>query len=523
MTIEGSANRILETLPNRISDPLKFWAERSPDHPALAEPSGTWTYRELLNAVEKARIWLEKNGVRPGDRVMILCENCRALVACILAISMLDAWPVPVNARLAAREVDQIREHSGARRVLYTTSVSLHARNHAERHAAKIEEVAALGPIGIGPLNEHAIPEPVEQSGADQVGVLIYTSGTTGLPKGVMLTHRNVLFIAAVSAEIRSLAPQDRIYGVLPISHIVGFSTVLLGALLSGATLHLAQRFDPSAVPATIERDRLSVMLGVPSMYALLVEYTKMKGIFSLKFPSLRIISSSGAPLSPALKSEVESLFGMTLGNGYGITECGPTIATVRLDQPRTDTSVGPPLPGVEIRLIGSNGQPVGEGEVGELWVRGPSVMKGYYHAPEETAEAINAEGWFNTRDLARLEGGSLFIVGRAKEMIVRFGFNVYPAEVEGVLNAHPAVFRSAVIGRSAKGAQGDEEVVAFVQVKADTKVEIAELSAHAAQHLAQYKVPSQFVLLAEMPMTPTGKIMKDELLKLAGVDMGIH
>ena len=149
--------------------------------------------------------------------------------------------------------------------------------------------------------------------------------------------------------------------------------------------------------------------------------------------------------------------------------------------------------------------------------------MKGYYHAPEETAEAINAEGWFNTRDLARLEGGSLFIVGRAKEMIVRFGFNVYPAEVEGVLNAHPAVFRSAVIGRSAKGAQGDEEVVAFVQVKADTKVEIAELSAHAAQHLAPYKVPSQFVLLAEMPMTPTGKIMKDELLRLAGVDMGIH
>jgi acyl-CoA synthetase (AMP-forming)/AMP-acid ligase II len=280
--------------------------------------------------------------------------------------------------------------------------------------------------------------------------------------------------------------------------------------------LYLAARFDPVAALAMLEKERLTVVLGAPGMFSLLADYSRLKGLKSLKFPALRIISSSGAPLQPALKSQVEGLFGMVLHNGYGVTECSPNISQAKVGEHRTDTSVGQVLPGVEIQLVGSDHKPVADGEVGELWVRGPNVMKGYYHAPEETAAAINSEGWFNTRDLARMENGYLFIVGRTKELIVRFGENVYPAEVEAVLNAHPAVVRSAVIGRSVGGAEGGEEVVAFVQLSSALPTWETELAEHAAQHLAPYKRPSEILVVSSMPLTPTGKVMKGELAKMS-------
>jgi acyl-CoA synthetase (AMP-forming)/AMP-acid ligase II len=514
MTHDGVAE-LLRNLPERISDVIKTWSERLPERPALVEASGTWSYRQLASVVSETQGWLLDSGVRPGDRVMIVSENCRAHVAILLAVAGLDAWPALVNARLSAREVNEIRDHCGARRVIYTTSVSPHAREHAKRHAAVFEHTAGLGPIAMGPLDERVDPEPIDAQAAQRVAALIYTSGTTGLPKGVMLTHRNLLFVAAMSAKIRSLSPSDRLYGVLPMSHAVGLSVVLLGSLLSGATLYLAPRFDPVAALATLEKERLTVVLGAPGMFSLLAEYAQLKGLKSLSYPDLRIISSSGAPLELELKSQVERLFGMVLHNGYGVTECSPNISQAKVGEYRTDTSVGQVLPGVEVRLVGSDQKPVADGEVGELWVRGPNVMKGYYNAPEETSAAINPEGWFNTRDLARLENEYLFIVGRTKELIVRFGMNVYPAEVEAVLNTHPAVVRSAVIGRSVQGTEGGEEVVAFVELSPGSPISQTELAQHAAQHLAPYKRPSQIVLVSSMPLTPTGKVIKSELAKL--------
>src|SRR5208282_626633 len=214
---------------------------------------------------------------------------------------------------------------------------------------------------------------------------------------------------------------------------------------------------------------------------------------------------------------------GMVLYNGYGVTECSPTIAQARVEEPRTDTSVGRVFPGVQVRLAGSDGQPVAEGEVGELWVKGPTIMKGYYRAPEETAAAIDPDGWFNTRDLAQMKDGHLFIVGRTKELIVRFGFNVYPAEIEAVLNSHPDVVRSAVIGRSVQGEQGDEEVVAFVQLLPDSPLKINELAEHAARHLAPYKRPSRIILVPAMPLTLTGKVVKDQLAKMVESTPSAH
>jgi long-chain acyl-CoA synthetase len=514
--LEDQVSDNLKNLPTRISDVVKPWAESSPDQPALVEAAGTWTYAKLASVISESRAWLVQSGIRSGDRVMIVCENCRAFVAILLALAELDAWPALVNARLSASEIDQIRDHCGARRVVYTVSTSPQAMNHARRHGATIQEIADLGAIGLGALNETVDPEPLEANSANRVAALIYTSGTTGLPRGVMLTHTGLLFVAAVSARIRSLTPNDRLYGILPMSHAVGLSVVLLGTLLSGATLYLSARFDPVAALATLEKDRLTIVLGAPAMFALLVEYTKMKGIKSLRFPALRIISSSSAPLQPTVKSAVENLFGLVLHNGFGVTECSPNIAQTRIEAPRTDTSVGRALPGVEVRLVGADGNTVPEGEVGELWVRGPNVMKGYYRAPTETAAAINAEGWFNTRDLARMEDGNLFIVGRTKELIVRFGFNVYPAEVEAILNAHPAVVRSAVVGRTVEG-EGGEEIIAFVQLSPGSSVTTAAIAEHAARHLAPYKHPSQIFLVPSMPLTPTGKVIKGELRRMAG------
>jgi long-chain acyl-CoA synthetase len=511
--IEDQVPEILAGLPLRISDVLHPWVDLSPDHPALVESSGTWTYGQLASVVAETRTWLVDSGVRPGDRVMLVCENCRAFIAVFLALAALDAWPVLVNARLSEREINEVRNHSGARRVIYTTSVSPHAMAHAKRHDAVIGDVLNLGPIGVGALNENVEPEPVAEDIAERVAALIYTSGTTGVPKGVMLTHRNLLFVAAVSARIRSLAPHDRLYGILPMSHAVGLSVVLLGTLLSGATLYLAARFDPMTARTVFERDQLTVVLGVPATFAQLLQYAELRGLKSLRFPSLRIISSSGAPLQMATKAATEDLFGLVLHNGYGVTECSPTIAQTRVETPRTDLSAGPVFPGAEVKLVGPDRKPVASGEVGELQVRGPGIMKGYYRAPEETAEAIDAEGWFNTRDLARLEEGNLFIVGRTKDLIVRFGFNVYPAEVEAVLNAHPKVAQSAVVGRSL---EADEEIVAFVQLSPSASLTVNELAEHAARSLAPYKRPGRIVFVPTMPITPTGKIAKAELAKLA-------
>ena len=512
--VEDQLPQILQKLPSRIGDALKPWAENSPEHLAVAEKSGSLSYSQLSEAVLSAQSWLLESKVRPGDRVVLVCENCRAFVILFLALTNIDAWPVLVNARLSANELDQIVEHCGARQIIYFTGVSPHAAKHAARHTAAPQDFLGLGQIALGKLNDAVTPEPVEAETQNNVAALIYTSGTTGLPKGVMLTHANLLFMAAISSQIRSITPRDRLYGVLPMSHAVGLSVVLLGTLIAGATLYLVPRFDPVAALSLFEKEEITIVLGAPSVFSLLLEYTKMKGITSLKFPELRIISSSGAPLQASIKAETEKLFGLMLHNGYGVTECSPTIALTRPEAPRSDLTVGRIFPGIEVRLIDSSCSSVKSEEVGELHVRGPNIMKGYYRAPEETAAAIDSEGWFNTRDLARLKDGYLYIEGRTKELIVRFGFNVYPAEVEAVLNSNPEILRSAVIGRSVQGS-GEEEIVAFVQLKPDSVATTDELSRFAAQRLTPYKQPSQIIVIEEIPLTPTGKPKKDELARI--------
>ena len=370
-----------------------------------------------------------------------------------------------------------------------------------------------LGTVAVSPLNQSTEPEPVEEDGARQVAALLYTSGTTGNPKGVMLTHRNILFNANISKMLRKPTPQDVIYGVLPMSHIVGFSIILAGTLMGGSTVHIVPKYDPAAFVKAVRDHGISLLFGVPTTYQRLLEYKATSGLNALPRGRLRGLYVAGAPLDPTLKAMIEQEFGQPLLNGYGITECAPGISGVRSDAPRADCSVGTILPGIEVRLMGRDGAPVANGEVGELHVRGPNVMRGYYRAPDATAAAIDRDGWFNTGDLARFEGEALFIVGRTKELIIRSGFNVYPAEVEAVLNAHPSVVQSAVVGRAV---HANEEVVAYVQLLPGSATTIDELMAHAVRHLTAYKRPSEIVVLDALPASSTGKILKHRLAAAA-------
>ena len=498
----------LDGLPNRIHEVMDRHVVATPDRPALVDDGTTLTYRALDRSVRLVAETLRALGIRAGDRMMIVSENSIPLACLLLAASRLDAWAIVVNPRLSPREVDQIRDHSGARRAFFTADVSQEAAAHATRFGAPVQDVGPLHGIGVSALREETSTEPVEVDGAKQVAVLIYTSGTTGTPKGVMLTHRNLLFSAKGTAALRNMTADDVQYCVLPISHIVGISLLTM-TLMVGATVRLVAKYEPAALVKAMAEEGITILNGVPATYQRLLEYQRNAVLPKFDRGALRLIAVAGAPLDLELKSRVEQELGLPLLNGYGITECSPGISGVRPDNPRADHAVGTILPGLEAKLVGRDGKAVANSGVGELHVRGPNVMRGYYRAPDLTAKAIDPDGWFNTGDLARFEGDYLYIVGRTKEMIIRSGFNVYPAEIEAVLSTHDAVVQCAVVGREA---DGNEEVVAFVQLIKGSKATAQDLMAHVAPQLTSYKRPSEIILRDALPATSTGKILKHKL-----------
>lgn len=498
--------------PQRVHELLAPWLARQPEAPALRDAFVTLRYGELDAQAAQAARQLQDAGVRAGDRVLLVGENCVALCVLFLALSRLDAWTVVVNARLSAREIDQFLAHSGARRALYLRHVSADARDHAARHGAT-PFASTLGDLAIGPLAEAAMPEPCHADPRQQVAALVYTSGTTGAPKGVMLTHANLVFVAEAARDIRGLGPGDVLYGVLPMAHVVGLSTQFLGAMCAGAELLLEPQFSPEGAVRALRREGVTVFTGVPALYARILEWTRQRGE-ALNAPALRLISVAGSPLTPPLKAAVEQCFGLDLQNGYGLTETAPTVAQTRQDAPRTDCSVGPALAQVEVRIVDAARREVAAGEVGELWVRSPGVMRGYYRSPELTAAVLDADGWFNTGDMARMAAdGALFITGRSKELIIRSGFNVYPLEIEQVLNAYPGIVQSAVVGREAGH---NEEVVAFLETRQGMVIDEPQLRAYLRAQLSPYKQPSEIRLMAALPCAPNGKVLKNVLKALA-------
>lgn len=475
---------------------------------------GAVTYAGLAAQIRQARQALRDLGLRPGDRLLILAENATALPVLLLAASAMQAVAVPVSARLTGPELARITTHADPRLTICLSHVSDEARAHAHAAGARPVTLAGAALHVAGPFP--ASPEPAQTRMA---AVILYTTGTTGAPKGVMLGHDNLIFGARMSARMRGIVPGDVIHGALPLSHVFGLTSMLCAGLSAGAHLRLMPRFSAASTLDALQQD-ITVLPAVPQMHAAIMAEARARGQDRLTGP-LRYVSSGAAPLDPDWKRRAEAFYGLPLQNGYGMTEttAGTTLTRNAIGDP--DLSVGPPLPGVQIRLDEAIGREPGTGEV---LTRGPHVMRGYFRDPAATRQVLDDQGWLRSGDLGRIDAqGRLHIVGRCKELIIRGGFNVYPPEVEAALNDHPAVVQAAVIGRVigrvvggvAGGVQrgGDEEVLAFCHLVSPGAVNAGELAAHAAARLAAYKRPSRIILTGALPAASTGKVLKHRLL----------
>ena len=490
-----------------------YWARVSPDAVAIWQDDAPITYAALQRTVQTAANLLRQQGVDVGDRVMIVSENCVAQIAMMFAATSLGAWPMVVNARMSAREVDALRALASPRVTVFTTSAS----TETVAHASRLDAVPVRAPepllqafaVHVDPT--HRGPEP--QGLAREVALLMATSGSTGVPKGVLVTHRGLLHFCRVSVDARRMRCDDVVYAVLPISHIFGVSTQLLVTLYAGASLYLEASFTPQRLLLALERRAISMLPGVPTLFVRLLTHLRESGV-ALPPHVLRYAYVGGAALELPLKREFEARFGCPMHHGYGMTEYAGSMFITRVERPRDDASAGELNDGCEVRIVDAAGADVRPGEVGEIWIRGAGLMLGYYRAPELTADAMRPGGWFNTGDLGRLdEGGALFVRGRSKDMIIRSGFNVYPAEVEAVLNAHVSIQLSAVLG--APAADGNEDVVAFVQMVPGHALDPATLRQWLADSLAPYKRPNRWIELPALPLLANGKLARQVLHQL--------
>ena len=484
-----------------VAQALARWASETPEAQALSDGNGALSYGQFAANVETIATWLGKQGVLPGERIFVVGENSVALACLIFAAGRAGITAVLENARRAPNETDMVLAHCAPRLVIFLFSNSDSAKVHAARHGAKAMQFPPLGEFAVLDRPDRAAER---EQGGERAAVIIYTTGTTGKPKGVMLPQRALDFISTRMQDLRFVTPKDSVYGILPITHVMGLASVLSGALASGARLHLVARFSAEHCVNYIRENGVTMLQGAPAMFAKIVDHCRARGIKQLE--GVRFIGSGGAPIDPAIKQESECLFGVPLHNGYGLTE-GASIAWTRFEDSDRDDTVGRALPGVEIRIEKKSP----EDEVGELWARGPNIMTGYFRDPARTAEVLTADGWFNTQDLARISpDGRVYIVGRTKDIIIHSGFNVYPLEVELALSTHPDVLHCAVIGRPVKG---NEEVVAFVELAHGARATADALGAFLSERLSPYKRPSQIVIMDSLPTAANGKVLKSALV----------
>ncbi|MDB5823537.1 MAG: AMP-binding enzyme family protein [Herminiimonas sp.] len=490
--------------------PVLAWARRQPNAPALSDGTMALSYGQLADAVEATMHTLQSMGVCRGSRVLAVGENSVPLAVFLLAASRLGVIAVLENARRVAPEIRSTADHCLPSHLFFLYAESSAAESHALTFGAQEFASDALGRFGVAAgAQPESKADACSQDMPQDVALIIYTTGTTGQPKGVMLTHGNLCYIASMMVTLRRMTPLDRVYGVLPITHVMGHASVFLGALHAGASLHLAARFSAEKCVDALLRHRITALQGATAMFAKIAEHCAANGFG--RFDTIRFIGSGGAPIDPTVKKQAEALFGCTLQNGYGLTEAA-SICWTRFEEANDDDSVGRPLPGVEISFRNSDRTHVMDGEVGELWVRGPNLMRGYFRNPDAKRSLMDDAGWFNTQDLGRVEAdGRVFIVGRTKDVIIRSGFKVYPLEVEAVLNAHPAVLQAAVVGRALTG---NEEVLAFVELAEGAIVTEEQLLLHVAQRLSPYKRPARVLILPVLPLAANGKVLKYQLLQ---------
>ena len=444
-------------------------AAHHPDRTALLFEGERISYRELDRRAAVAAAALRTRGIEADDRVAIKLPNTPHYVAAYFGVLRLGAIAVPLNVLLAQPEID--------------------ARLEAATPKALVDR-----PL---PGEGEAHVEIAERD-EDHPAALLFTSGTTGRPKGAVLTHAGIRAATRFGADALGFAPDDVLLGVAPFPHVLG-QQVFVCALLVGAGVSVMQRFEPEPALETMTSTRTTVMFGVPTMCIALCEAARS----AEALPPLRLAHVGGSAVPVDVARRFEETFGAAVHEGYGLTEMSGLATTFALERRRKAGSVGRPSNGTEMRIADAD-----EREVGEVQFRGPSVIRGYWNDPEATAAVIDRNGWLSTGDLGYLdEDGDLFLVDRTKEMIIRGGYNVYPREVEEVLYEHPAVLEAAVVGvpHDSLG----EDVAAIVVPRPGTELDPEELKAWTKQRVAAYKYPRHVVLVAELPKSATGKILK--------------
>jgi long-chain acyl-CoA synthetase len=485
-------------------------AAADPERPAIRLDDAVVPYGGLDHATRRVAGLLAARGVGPGDRVGVMLPNVPYFPMALYGILRLGAVAVPMNPLLKEREIGFHLSDSGAR-LLFAWHGFAEA---AERGAAAAgADCVLVEPGKIEPLIVAADPlDEVAERADDDTAVIVYTSGTTGTPKGAELTHHNLLDAARVAVELVDAGPESIELGALPLFHVFGLSSSLNAMMRCGGCLTLMPRFDPAKALAIVERDRVGILLGVPTMYTAMLHAPERE---SSDTSTLELCVSGGAAMPVEVLRAFESAFGCKILEGYGLSETCGMASFNPPHRERKPGSIGLPVEGVEMKAVDEDDAEVAQGDVGEIVMRSPHVMKGYFGRDDATAEVMRG-GWFHTGDMAYVdEDGYFFIVDRKKDLIIRGGFNVYPREIEEVLYEHEAVLEAAIIGVAHESL--GEEVAAVVALRDGARCSPEELRAYVKERVAAYKYPRHVWLVDELPKGPTGKILKREIQLPAG------
>lgn len=505
--------------PETIPHAAKAAAERWPGELALIDGDRAWTFAELWADARSAASAMLASGVARADRVAIWAPNCREWILAVLGAQIAGAAVVPLNTRFKGREAGDIlrRSHAGLLFVptdFLETDFRAMLANEDLPHLREVVSLVAEWPDfvarGAGP-DDPAVDAALAALEGDAISDIIFTSGTTGRPKGVLTTHRQVTQIFGDWAERVDLRAGDRYLIVNPFFHTFGYKAGWAACLIRGATIVPQAMFDAADTARLIEHHRISFLPGPPTIYQSLLH--ELAGDKARDFSSLRVAVTGAAPVAPALVERMRSELGMkNIVNGYGMTECGAIAMTRQGDDAETIAhTCGFPLPGIAVRCVDEDGRDVPPGNTGELWVRGNAVMRGYLDDPMATAEAIDGDGWLHTGDVGTIDArGYLNVTDRKKDMYISGGFNCYPAEIEKLIAAHPAIEMAAVIG--VPDERLGEVGKAFVVLRPGADLDAGALIAWARANMANYKAPRAIAFVSDLPRNAAGKILRTAL-----------
>ncbi|NCC51426.1 MAG: long-chain fatty acid--CoA ligase [Spartobacteria bacterium] len=510
---------------NNLPSALRACARAYPDTPAVIGATRTVDFKTFDDLTDRVATALAARGIQKGDRVGLYCINSETFALAYFGIQKAGAVVVPANLLLNPEEVSFIMRDAGVKALIYHTRLK-DPVNAFRATLSGLSFYACIGPDKADesdldwPLFEDSERQPpdIAFDPAEDLAALIYTSGTTGYPKGAMLTHRNLTSNVQSVRQALPLEPgKDAILVVLPMFHAFAATAGMLYPLLHGCTLVPLPRFDPAEVAQTIQRHRIAMFFGVPSMYNVLLrlpdEYIPM-------FAPLKFCISGGAAMPQEILKAFEARYNKKIYEGDGPTECSPVTCVNPVGGLCKPASVGLPVANVQMKIMDDDGHPCPLGTIGEICVRGPNVMKGYWNLPADTAEAFFGE-WFRTGDLGTEdEDGYFYIVDRKKDMVIVNGMNVYPRMIEEVLYKHPAVLEAAVVGEPHR--HHGEIPVAYIALKENSPVDAATIRQFCREHLGQHEVPRKVNFMAALPKNAAGKILKRELRRSGEWERGV-